>query len=98
VAITSSALLDGTFLSTTSITFRADNGLLQGELGNLASVDILKGNLVDMVDCASFRGSALRHTTTKHAAKSTTTKCGSSAKELREEVLGVHSTASSTAL
>jgi hypothetical protein len=93
VTITSSALLDGTFLSTTPITFWADDGLLQGELGNLASVNIFEGDLVDMVNCASLRRATLRHTTAKHAAKSTTTECGSPTEELCEEVLGVHSTA-----
>lgn len=42
VAITAGALLDGTLLSTTTIALRADNGLLERKLGNLAPVDILE--------------------------------------------------------
>jgi hypothetical protein len=97
MAVTTSALLYGTFLSTTSITFRADNRFLKSELGNLASVDILERNLVNMVNRASFRRAALLHPPAKHSSKSTTAKCGSSSEELREEVLGVHSATSSTA-
>lgn len=93
VAVAPGTLLDGTLLPATPITLRADDGLLQGELGDLASVDILQRDLVNVVDGAGLGRATLLHTTTtKHAAESR-----AAPKELREEVLGVHPASTTTA-
>jgi hypothetical protein len=91
VAITTSTLLNCTFLSTTSFTLRADNGFLECKLGYLAPVDIFKRDFVHMVDGSGLWWSAVLHTSAKHASKSTTaSECGSPTEELGEEILGVH--------
>jgi hypothetical protein len=46
--VTSGTLSDGTLLSTASITLVAKNRLLEGELGNLSLVKVLKGDLVNV--------------------------------------------------
>lgn len=79
------ALAHGTLFSTTTVTCRADDRFLQGQLGNLASVDILQADLVHMVDCPSLLGTLIPHTT-EHATERTTT----TAEELSEEVLCTH--------
>lgn len=81
VSIASSALLDSTLLATTSITLGADYGLLQSELGDLASIDILEGNFVGVVDGASLGRTALLHSSTEHAPQATA-ECGTSSEEL----------------
>jgi hypothetical protein len=93
VAITASTLFNCAFLSTTSFTLRADNRFLECKLGYLSSVDIFKRDFVHMVDGSGFWWSAVLHTSTKHASKSTaTSECGSPTKELREEIFCIHAT------
>lgn len=86
------ALLDGTILATAALTARTDDRLLQGQLGDLTTVDILQVDLVHMVNGASLLGACVAHATTEHSAKSTT-----AAEELREQVLGVHTTTGTAA-
>jgi hypothetical protein len=82
MTITSSALLDSTLLSTSAVAFRANNRLLKSEFGNLAPVNVFKGDFMNVVDGAGLRRTTLLHTSTKHPSKTTTSKCASPAKEL----------------
>jgi hypothetical protein len=97
MAVTAGTLFDSTLFAAETLALGADDGSLQGELGDLAAVDILKSDLVSMVDCASFGGATLaphasEHAThATHAAKATTTT-----KELSKQILGGHATAAST--
>ena len=92
-ATTASALLDGTFLASTTITATADDRLLERQFRHLAAVDILQVHLVHMVDGAGLLGAGIAHATTEHATERT-----AAAEELREEVLGVHATTGTTTL
>ena len=92
-ATTASALLDGTFLASATITATADDRLLERQFRHLAAVDILQVHLVHMVDGAGLLGASIAHTTTEHATERT-----AAAEELREEVLGVHATTGTTTL
>jgi hypothetical protein len=92
-AVTASALLDSTFLSTTAIALGANDRLLQCKLGDLALVDVFERNLVDVGDCACLLRALLAHAAAEHTTKGT----AAAAKELCEEVLGCH-TASTTTL
>lgn len=90
-AIAACARLDGALLAATTLAARTDDGLLQGQLGDLAAVDIFQVNLVHVVNGASLLGASIAHATTEHAAEATT-----AAEELREQVLGVHTTGATT--
>lgn len=68
VPITSGALLDRTLLSTTAITFGANDGFLESQLGNLATVDVLECNFMNVVNGAGLRRATLLHPTTEHAS------------------------------
>ena len=96
VTVAAGALSNGALLATTSIALGADHGLLQSELRDLASVNILEGDLVGVVDGASLWRATLLHSSTEHASKATT-ECGSASEELREQVLGIHTTSTSAA-
>ena len=52
--VAASACSDRTLFATTSLTSRADDGLLEGQLGDFASVDIFERDLVNMVDCSGL--------------------------------------------
>ena len=93
-AIAASALLDSTLLSATAIALGTDDGLLQGELRNLALVDVLKRNLVDVGDCACLLRALLAHASAEHAAEWT----AAAAKELRKEILCCHAASAATLL
>lgn len=92
-SVTARALLDGTVFATTALAAGTDDGLLQGQLGDLAAVDVLQVNLVHMVNGASLLGTGIAHATTEHSTEST-----AAAEELREQVLGVHTTTGTAAL
>lgn len=91
LTITASALLDGTFLSTSAVALGADDGFLQSELGDLSLVDIFQGDLHDVVNGASLWWTAWL-SAAESAEWSTAT-----AEELGEEILGVHATSHSWA-
>lgn len=95
VAITARAAPNGALLAASTGTLRADDRTLKGQLGNLALVDILQGDLVRVVDGARLGGSPILHPAehTAHAAKGT-----AASEELREQVLGSHAAAASTPL
>jgi hypothetical protein len=86
--IAACALTNGTVLSSETVTLGADDRPLQRKLGDLASVDVLEGNLVGVVDGASLRRTTVLHATkhATHSAKATT------AKELGKQILGSHAT------
>jgi hypothetical protein len=95
LTIAACASLDSTLLAATTITLGTQDGLLQGELGDLALVHVLERDLVDVVDGAGLLGTSLTtHATTEHATEAT----AAAAEELREEILGVHATAHATLL
>lgn len=94
--IAARALANGTILSSKTVALGADDGSLQRKLGDLATVDVLEGNLVGVVDGASLGRSALALHATKHATHSTK---AAAAKELSKEIFGSHAaTAARTAL
>ena len=100
-ALTVAALasLHSTLLTTAAVTLGADDALLQGKLGNLAAVDILERDLVNVVDGASLLGAGVA--AAEHAAHATESSASTAAaEELCEQVLGSHASAAahSTAL
>lgn len=93
------ASLHGTLLTTAAITLGADDALLESKLRNLAAVDVLERDLVNVVDGARLLGAgvaAAEHAA--HTAESSTT--AAAAEELCEQVFSGHSAAAahSTAL
>jgi len=68
VAVAASALPDGALLAAHSFTGLADYRPLQRQLRRLTAVDILKGNLVGVVNCPRLGGSALTRAAAEHAA------------------------------
>lgn len=91
--VTARALADSTFLSTSSLTSRANDRLLQSQFRDLATIDILKADFVDVVNGSRFLGTLITHAASKHAAEGT-----AAAEELREEVLGAHAASSGTTM
>lgn len=90
VTVTTGTLLDGAFLSSATLALRADDGPLEGQLRDLAAVDILERDLVGVVDGARLGRALLARATAataKHATESTATT-----KELRKQILGGHAT------
>lgn len=92
VAVTACAALDSAILATEALALGADDGALEGQLGDLAAVDVLERDLVSVVNGAGLGGSAV-HTTAKHAAHAAET---TTAEELGKQVLGSHAAAAST--
>lgn len=89
------ALLDSTFLSAAAITATADDGLLERQLGYLALVDVLEVHLVHVVDCTGLLRALITHAAAEH---STEGAAAAAAEELREQILGVHATATASVL
>lgn len=99
LALAALASLHSTLLTTAAITLGADDALLQGKLGNLAAVDVLERDLVNVVDGASLLGAGVA--TAEHAAHAAESSASTAAaEELCEQVLGSHASAAahSTAL
>ena len=99
LALAALASLHSTLLTTAAITLGADDALLQGKLGNLAAVDVLERDLVNVVDGASLLGAGVA--AAEHAAHATETSASTAAaEELCKQVLGSHASAAahSTAL
>lgn len=97
LTITASAPPDGTLLAATTVALGAEDGALESQLRDLAAVDILKGDVVGVVDSLGLRGGTLLVHAAEHtaetAAEATTTE------ELSEQVLGSHAaTGTSTTL
>ena len=91
---TAGTRLDRTLLATAAIAARADDRLLQCQLRDLATVDILQVDLVHMVDGTGLLRACVPHSTTEHATKGTPT----AAEELRKEILSAHSTPGTSTL
>ncbi len=96
MAITTSTLLHRSLLSTTAFTSRANDGFLECELGDLASVNVFQRDLVDMVNGTGFWRATLLHTPTKHTSKPTPAKGRAAREELREEVFSIHTASTTT--
>lgn len=94
MAIAARAGLDGAGLAASSLALGADDGALEGQLRNLAAVDVLERYLVSMVNGARLGRSAIVHASkhTAHAAEAT------AAEELRKQVLGGHAATTGSAL
>lgn len=69
VAITACTALDGALFASTTFALGADDGALQGQLGNLASVDVFERDLVGVVNGASLGRTAGLATAAEHASK-----------------------------
>jgi hypothetical protein len=95
MAITARALLNSALLAAKSVALGADDGALQSQLGDLASVHILKRDLVSVVNGSGLGRASAVHTA-KHAAETATET--TTAEELGKEILSGHATAASTAL
>jgi hypothetical protein len=95
VAVACCAFPDSTFLAAAALALGADDGALKGQLGDLAAVDVLERDVVNVVDRLGFAGAALVVHATEHAAEAAAH--AAAAKELREEVLGRHATAATSA-
>ena len=92
LALAALASLHSTLLTTAAITLGADDALLQGKLGNLAAVDVLERDLVNVVDGASLLGAGVA--TAEHAAHAAESSASTAAaEELCEQVLGSHASA-----
>lgn len=96
VAITASAALNCTLLATTTLALGADDGSLQSQLGDLASVDVLERDLVSVVNGAGLGRATVLHAT-EHATKATAERA-TSAEELGKEILSSHTTTTGTTL
>lgn len=90
-AIATRARLDGAFLTAAAITARANDRLLQSQLGDLAAVDILEVDLMHVVNSTGLLGTRVTHTTAEHA-----TETAAAAEELSKEILGTHSSSAGT--
>jgi hypothetical protein len=88
LAVAARASLYGTSLAAAAIAVGADDGLLQGQLRDLAVVDVLEGYLVDVVNGAGFLGARVAHAAAEHASEATPSE------ELGEEIFGAHSAGS----
>lgn len=95
VAVTARALLDSALLAATALALGADDGPLEGKLGDLSTVDILKRDVVNVVDRPGLGRAARLVHAAEHATESATSKA-TTAKELGEEILGRHTTTAST--
>lgn len=92
LAVTPGAALDGALLAAEAGALGADDGPLEGQLGDLALVDVLEGDLVRVVDGARLGGAPV-HAAAEHAAET-----AAAAEELRKQVLGSHAAAASATL
>jgi hypothetical protein len=89
MSVASGAALNCSVLAATTFTLSADDGALQSQLGDLATVDVLQGDLVGVVDGAGLGGAAaLAAAAAEHAAEA-----AAASEELGEQVLGSHATA-----
>lgn len=82
--------LDSTLLASSSLARRADDGLLQCKLGNLALVDILKCDLMHVMNCACLLWASVPHSTA-HTAAEDVAETTASEKRVKQ-VLGGHAT------
>ena len=83
---------DGAFLAAAAITTGADDRLLQSQLRDLAAVDILQVDLVNVVDRPRLLRALLARTAAEHASEGAT----AAAEELGEQILRTHATTHAT--
>lgn len=96
VTIAARAALDSAFLASATLALGADDGALQGQLGNLSAVNVFEGNLVGVVNGASLgRAAGLAAAAAKHASE---TAQAAAAEELCEQILSSHATTAAAAL
>jgi hypothetical protein len=98
LAITALALLDSALLAAAAVALGADDGALERQLGDLAAVDILERDLVDVVDRLGLCRAALMatHAAAEHATEGAA-EAAATTKELCEHVLGRHASAAASA-
>lgn len=96
-AVASSASLDGTLLAAAAVTLGTDDRLLQSKLRDLALIDVLERDPVDVVDGACLLGSLFSHAATEHATHATKATAAA-AEELGEQVFGASTTSHATRL
>jgi hypothetical protein len=91
LALAALASLHGTLLAAAAVTLGADDALLQSKLGNLATVDVLERDLVNVVNGARLLGARIAASATKHAAHATESSTSTAAtEELCEQILSSH--------
>jgi hypothetical protein len=88
--LTTWASSNSTLFASSTIARRADDGFLEGQLGDFASVDVLEGDLVNVVDGSCFLGTSVSHATTEHTTEPPAE--AATAEELSEEILSGHTT------
>jgi hypothetical protein len=94
LALAALASLHGTLLAAAAVTLGADDALLQSKLGNLAAVDVLERDLVNVVDGARLLGAGITAAAAKHATHATeTSTSAAAAEELCEQILSSHTSA-----
>ena len=96
VAVACCALPNGALLAATPIALGADDGALKRQLGDLAAVDVLEGDVVDVVDGLGLGRAALGTHAAEHATK-VAAEAAAAAEELREQVLSRHAAAAASA-
>jgi hypothetical protein len=94
MAVAARAFPNSAFLAAATLAFGTDDGPLQSQLGHLSAVDVLEGNLVNVVDGLGLRGSAGLVHAAKHATE-TAAEAGA-AEELGEEILSRHTAAAAS--
>lgn len=95
VAITATAALHGALLAADTGALGADDGSLERQLGDLALVDVLQGDLVRVVDGARLGRAPARHSAA--AEHPTHTAAAAASEELGEQILGGHATRAAAA-
>jgi hypothetical protein len=93
-AIAARTLLDGAFFTTSAFALGANDGFLEGELGNLSAVDVLERDFVDVGDCAGLLWASIAHSAAEHASE----WASASSKELCEKVLCGHAASAHSTL
>jgi hypothetical protein len=94
VTVAPGASFYGTLLAAAAFALGADDRTLEGELGDLAAIDILEGYVVSVEDGLRLLRTTLLAHAAEHAAQ--TAAEAAAAEELSEEVLCGHTTAAST--
>jgi hypothetical protein len=95
LSFTRTTSLDGTFLSSLSFTFPAEDVLLKREFRSFPLVQIFERNLDAVYEIFTLPGS-LRSSTSSPSRSSSSEESSSSTEQLREQILRIHSSHSSS--
>jgi hypothetical protein len=95
VAVACCALPDSALLAAAALALGADDGTLKSQLGDLAAVDVLERDVVNVVDRLGLGRAALVVHAAEHTAEAAA-EAAAAAEELRKEVLGRHAAAATS--